>query len=99
MNRKHRRKKRAAPESTCHFSKHEKSRITATECSKTLVKWCHPACNPKNWQSSMCEIEVSGCQFPPWERVKAQNTPLEVKPVIILGFSKTYSGSSRLMNG
>jgi hypothetical protein len=46
----------------------------------------------------MCEIEVSGCQFPPWEWVKAQSAVLEVKPVIILGFSKTYSGSSRLMD-
>jgi len=39
----------------------------------------------------MCEIQVSGCQFPTWECVKAQRTPVEVKPVFILGFWKTYA--------
>ena len=50
----------------------------------------HPSINFDD-QEYVFEIEVSGCQFSAWECVKAQRTPVEVKPVFILGFSKTYS--------
>ena len=47
----------------------------------------------------MCEIHVSGCQFCIHECVKAQRIPVEVKPVVIWGFWKTYPWSSKLMDG
>ena len=49
-------------------------------CSKTLVRWCPPALRPKNWQSTMREIEVSGCQFLEWLWAKAQTIPETLRP-------------------
>ena len=43
-----------------------KRRTTARQCRRTLVKWCQPAFNPCSWQSSICVIVVSGCQFSEW---------------------------------
>jgi len=43
-----------------------KRRTTAKEWNRTLEKWCQPAFNPWSWQSNMCVMVVSGCQFSEW---------------------------------
>ncbi len=53
---------------------------------------------PNTWQSVICEIQVSGCQFPACMCVKAQVNPRHVNPRNTYGFFVTYSGSSKFVN-
>jgi len=59
-----------------------KSSSAAAVCRNTLVKWWPAGFSPNSWQSSMCEMVVSGCQFRAWGWVKAARRPLEVRPAV-----------------
>src|SRR5439155_20396360 len=55
----------------------------------TLVQWCPVASRPNSSQSSMCEIQVSGCQLAAWPVVIAQRTFSRLMPVLTWRFSVT----------
>jgi hypothetical protein len=44
---------------------------TLNRCSARLARWCALAAPPASWAISMCESQVSGCQFPSSVLVKA----------------------------
>ncbi len=44
---------------------------------------------PNHCTSSMCDSQVSGCQFDAWPEVNAQTTPSTVRPRDTIGFSVT----------
>ncbi len=44
-------------------SRNQNSRIVLTTCNARFVTWCQPGRRPKSEMSTMCDIQVSGCQF------------------------------------
>src|SRR5262249_1044393 len=64
-------------------------------CSHKLVRWCGPGCSPYSCTSSMCDNQVSGCQFAAYPVVKAHVTPCHVSPLDTYLLPMMYSGSSK----
>src|SRR5919109_3816445 len=58
----------------------QKSKATLKECSRMLTKWWPTGFSPNNWQSSMCESQVIGCQLETSKVVNAQWIPALVSP-------------------
>ena len=72
------------------------SKVLATWKSR-LVTWWPPGFKPNNWQSSMCEIHVSGCQLAAYPLWKAQPSPAHVNPLLTCELLMMYASSSRQM--
>jgi len=66
-----------------------RSSIALAQWSNTLTMWGGPAFNPNNWQSSMCESQVSGCQLLACWSTKDQTTPHQLKPARTVGLLNT----------
>ena len=62
--------------------------------SARLTAWCQAGFIPKIRTSIRCEIQVSGCQFPPWVVVNAHVSLSMAEPTVSEGFAVRYRSSS-----
>ena len=62
-----------------------KARAALSECRSTLVAWCPRGSSPKSVMSSMCDSQVSGCQFVASPEVSAQRKPSQPRPAMTCG--------------
>src|SRR5580658_7035759 len=68
-----------------------KSRTVLAACSSRLTKCGHHGFNPNNWQSSMCENMVTGCQLRATSLLQAHRKPSAVNPACTCGLAVTQS--------
>ena len=63
-------------------------------CRRTFTRCGHHGCVPNNWQSTMCDSIVTGCQLRATSLCHTHLKPLTVRPAFTTGFAVMKSGSS-----